>query len=141
MLELYDRRLSFRSFILTFVISETLLIVNSMVWTGNLNNPFQWGSTALAQGTTPTLTVNGNSTPITVVGGASVTVVVWISNVGSATDWLGLYRVGTSDTAYLDYAYARSASLSFGMPSTPGVYEFRFFANNGYTKLATSPTV
>jgi hypothetical protein len=27
------------------------------------------------------------------------------------------------------------------MPATPGNYEFRFFANNGYTKLATSTTV
>jgi hypothetical protein len=27
------------------------------------------------------------------------------------------------------------------MPTTPGNYEFRLFFNNGYTRLATSPTV
>ena len=33
-----------------------------------------------------------------------------------------------------------SAVLTFDMPET-GAYEFRFFANNGYTLLATSPVV
>ncbi len=34
-----------------------------------------------------------------------------------------------------------SAVIPFSMPSTPGNYEFRFLANNGYTLLATSPVV
>jgi hypothetical protein len=34
-----------------------------------------------------------------------------------------------------------SALLTFAMPQTPGVYEFRFFENYGYGLLATSVTV
>ena len=34
-----------------------------------------------------------------------------------------------------------SGSCSFTMPNTPGTYEFRLFANDGYTLLAKSGTV
>ena len=34
-----------------------------------------------------------------------------------------------------------SAQLTFSMPQTPGEYEFRFFENNRYVLLATSPVV
>jgi hypothetical protein len=27
------------------------------------------------------------------------------------------------------------------MPNPPGTYEFRLFLNNGYTRVATSPTI
>jgi hypothetical protein len=27
------------------------------------------------------------------------------------------------------------------MPTTPGIYEFRLFLNNVYTRAATSPTI
>jgi hypothetical protein len=33
------------------------------------------------------------------------------------------------------------ATLTFAMPSTPGTYQFRFFANDGFTRLATSGDV
>ena len=40
-------------------------------------------------------------------------------------------RVGNDD-AYL---------LTFNMPAAPGTYDFRFFANNVFTRLAISPPV
>ena len=62
----------------------------------------------------------------------------------SATDWIGLYRVGDSDTDYLDFAYAGDGTtgvLTFTAPDTPGDYEFRYFLNDTFTRAATSNTV
>jgi hypothetical protein len=71
---------------------------------------------------------------------------------GNRTDWVALAQVGAALTSYLDWKYLNdtritpatgvtSASLTFAMPQTLGVYEFRFFANNGYTLFATSAAV
>ena len=38
-------------------------------------------------------------------------------------------------------ARSRPVPWTVPMPSTPGTYEFRLFNNNGYTRVATSPTV
>ncbi len=65
---------------------------------------------------------------------------------------MSLAQVGSALTSYLDWKYLngtrnlpatglRSATLPFTMPQTPGSYEFRFLANNGYTLYATSPPV
>jgi hypothetical protein len=68
----------------------------------------------------------------------------------SATDWIGLYATGAADTAYLAWIYVNcsqtagsakaAGACAFGIPATltPGVYELRLLANNGYTRLATS---
>ena len=67
-------------------------------------------------------------------------------------DWIGLYASGTSDQAYLGWIYvscsqtagaAKAAgSCPFTIPSglAPGSYELRLYANNAYTRLATSGT-
>lgn len=71
---------------------------------------------------------------------------------GNRTDWVVLAKVGTGVSSYLDWKYLSgsrslpptgltSAVLTFAMPATPGNYEFRFLANNGYILLATSPAV
>jgi hypothetical protein len=71
---------------------------------------------------------------------------------GNARDWVGLYLSSGSDTALLDWKYLNgtravpasgvtSATVAFALPATPGTYNFRFFQNNTYAKLATSPTV
>ncbi len=89
--------------------------------------------------------------PTSVPPGGAVTVTV-AGGPGNTTDWVGLHRVGAADNVYLDWKYLSdtrtapspgrtSAVLHFNMPTTAGTYEFRFFAKNGYTKLATSPTV
>lgn len=69
---------------------------------------------------------------------------------GNATDWVGLYLVDSDDISvhsnvwsYLNGSKTApssgqtTASLAFPMPTTPGVYNFRFFTIEG-VKLATS---
>jgi uncharacterized protein YegP (UPF0339 family) len=88
---------------------------------------------------------------LVVATSANVTVGV-AGGPANTTDWVGLYLVGGSDNPALAWKYlngsqsppgmgSTSASLTFTMQSTPGRYEFRFFANNGYTRLATSTHV
>jgi len=71
---------------------------------------------------------------------------------GSPKDWLALYAKGTANQAYLDWYFLNgtkstpsagltAASVPFTLPSTPGAYEVRFFANNTFQLVGTSPTV
>jgi hypothetical protein len=69
-------------------------------------------------------------------------------------DWIGIFPAGAPDNGYGSYVYTSSAAspctLAPGpavratgtcgvvVPSTPGTYELRLFANNGYTRLGTS---
>ncbi|HXV59962.1 MAG TPA: Calx-beta domain-containing protein, partial [Vicinamibacteria bacterium] len=95
----------------------------------------------------PTLTLSTTS----VEPGGSVQVSV-AEGPGYRGDWVSLSLVGSASTSYVDWKYlsgtrsmpatgVTSAVLTFVMPQTPGTYEFRFFANNGYTLLAKSPAV
>jgi uncharacterized protein YegP (UPF0339 family) len=95
----------------------------------------------------PTLTVSGTSVP----PGSPVQVTV-TDGPAYRGDWVVLARVGSAPTAYVDWKYLNgtrsmpatgvsSAVVTFTMPLTPDQYEFRFFANNGYTLLALSPPV
>jgi len=79
-----------------------------------------------------------------VSGGGSVTMTL-TDGPGNNYDWLALAGVGDPDTSYMQFMYvaagATAATWTVTMPATPGDYEFRLFENNGYTRLATSPTV
>ncbi|MBW6455156.1 MAG: hypothetical protein K0A98_04650 [Trueperaceae bacterium] len=60
---------------------------------------------------------------------------------GYARDWVGLFREGATDQAYVTWAYTegqRAGQLAFDAPDEPGRYEFRLLENDGYTRLATS---
>ena len=60
---------------------------------------------------------------------------------GYAKDWVGLFREGAVDRAYVAWAYTegqRAGQLAFDAPDEPGRYEFRLLENDGYTRLATS---
>ena len=88
--------------------------------------------------------------PASIGAGGTVTV-SWsgISN-PSSMDWIGLYAVGAGDNAFLRWMYVSctmgassaqaSGSCPFVLPGSVGAgnYEFRLFANNGYSRLATS---
>jgi hypothetical protein len=100
-----------------------------------------------------TLTVNGVSPPatVTVSGGATVTVAV-AGGPGQVGDWLGLYRVGGTVSQWLDWKYLNgtrtrpatgltAATVTFTLPSGPGNYQVRFFANDTTTLLSTSSTI
>jgi hypothetical protein len=88
----------------------------------------------------PSLDVSATS----VDGGDSVTVTV-NDGLGNQLDWLALAAVGDPDTTYVEYVYVgagvTSTTWTVTMPATPGSYEFRLYANNGYGRLATSDMV
>jgi hypothetical protein len=68
----------------------------------------------------------------------------------TATDWIGLYAVGTGNEAYLDWLYVGCTQTPtseypdgacqfelWNIPG-PGLYELRLFAQDGFTLLAAS---
>src|SRR5262245_21253021 len=87
----------------------------------------------------PTVAPALSAVPASVFVGDSVTV-SWTAPAGSAAlDWIGLCALGASDRSPLWWQYTNGAtSGSVAVPmSTPGDFEFRYFENDGYTKLAT----
>src|SRR5439155_642702 len=95
----------------------------------------------------PTITV----TPTSVAPGAMVTVTV-TNGPGGATDWVAVCPVGAPDTGYISGLYLNgsktapatgvtNATFQFTMPTTPGLYNLRFFPNNSTTLLAASATI
>jgi hypothetical protein len=88
----------------------------------------------------PTLSVNATvATP-----GMPVTVTL-LNGSGVPSDWLALARVGAPVTSYLSWTYVGAGNTTFvwtvNMPSAPGDYEFRLFAQNGYGLVTTSTPV
>src|SRR5262245_15686589 len=80
----------------------------------------------------------------TVAPGGSVTATL-TNGIGGAGDWLALAAVGAPNNSYLQWTYVGTGvttrTWAVTMPTTPGTYEFRLFPNNGFTRVATSPTV
>jgi hypothetical protein len=89
------------------------------------------------------------STPTVNPGG-----VISVTITGSTypSDWAGLMPAAGPDSNYLQWWYLNglktmpaapvaNATVQFTAPSTPGTYNVRLFQNNGYSRLATSPTV
>jgi len=103
------------------------------------------------------ITVTGagslTASPSAVALGGTVTV-SWSNVSGAAVkDWIGRYAGASGDVYYGDWKYTSSCtqnpggsaktsgSCTFTMPLSPGIYEFRLFANDGYTRLAASAPV
>ena len=93
---------------------------------------------------------NLSVTPSTALPGATVTV-TWSGILSpSATDWIALYFVGQPNSNYLAWLYVNcakqpgspqaSGSCPFALPPslTPGIYELRLLANDGFVSLATT---
>jgi uncharacterized protein YegP (UPF0339 family) len=88
--------------------------------------------------------------PATIAAGGSVTATWSAIPSPTTTDWIGLYAPGAADTAYVAWIYvscsqapggaAAAGACAFTIPNTvtPGMYELRLLANNGYTRLVTS---
>lgn len=81
--------------------------------------------------------VNG---PITVTPGGLVTVAVEGAP-GHPLDWITLAHVDDPDTTYGPWTYlpAFATTITFPVPTTGFGFEFRWFADNGYTRRKTSP--
>jgi hypothetical protein len=64
---------------------------------------------------------------------------------GGGSDWIGLAATSAPNTSYIAYTYVgggvKTRTWTVAMPQQPGTYEFRLFLNNGFTRVATSPTV
>ncbi|MEX1995146.1 MAG: Calx-beta domain-containing protein, partial [Steroidobacteraceae bacterium] len=99
------------------------------------------------QAGTPSVTAG----PATVAPGGTITATV-TNGPGNLRDWVGLYGTAAPDTPSLAWLYLdgtknvpaqalTEATLVFTAPTTPGTYQLRFFANDGYTRLATSGTI
>ena len=93
------------------------------------------------------LTVRGTSLTVsatTAHPGDSITATL-TNSPGGSTDWLGLAPVGSPDTTFLQWipvgAGLTNRTWTVTMPATVGLYEFRFYPNNGYTVSARSPAV
>jgi hypothetical protein len=96
------------------------------------------------------ITINGTLSEIEVKTGA--TVAVSVQGPGNALDWIGLHDVRGTDHQHPSWKYlngstdppgagVRQATVAFQMPTTPGVYNFRFFLNDKYTRIAKSAMV
>lgn len=100
-----------------------------------------------------TVSVNGQIPPNAVTIAAATGVEISVSGgPGNTTDWIALYAVGAADSAYLSWSYLSgtttppgsgltSATLSTYAPVASGDYEWRLFANDSYSRIATSSVV
>ena len=62
----------------------------------------------------------------------------------SASDWVGLYRVGASDYEYLAWQYTGGSAagvMGFAAPAEPGQYELRYFLEDGFSRVLVSDAV
>jgi hypothetical protein len=87
----------------------------------------------------PSLTVDQT----TVGPGAEVTVTL-ANGFGGHLDWLALASATAPDANYMASTFVGDGvinrSWTVTLPTTPGPYEFRLFLNNGFVRVATSPT-
>jgi hypothetical protein len=81
----------------------------------------------------------------TAVAPGGTVIVTLTGGLGGATDWFAFAPTTAPDTTFLQYVYVGAGittrTWAVTAPSTPGTYEFRLFLNNGYVRVATSPTV
>ena len=85
-----------------------------------------------------------SATPVSVNVGDTITV-TWTAPSGRpGNDWVGLFQVGSPNSAYIWYQFtggAVSGSVPVAAPSPAGQYEFRYLLTNGYTDVARSNAV
>jgi RHS repeat-associated protein len=107
------------------------------------------GYTVLATSENFTVTavnITLTETPASVLPGASVTAAWSGVPTPAASDWIGLFTPGASNSAYSAWRYttgAASGSVPFAIPagSAPGTYQLRIFVNNGYSATSNNFSV
>ncbi len=88
---------------------------------------------------TPALTV-----AVASAGTCDRVVVSYTGAPGFEGDWIGLFGVGSGDESPIARRYLDGTSngtLTFVMPSSAGLYEFRIFGDDGEVRLASSSPV
>lgn len=107
-------------------------------------------SGTIAVGSSSSGSTTLTASPTTAHVGNAIQVVV-SNGPGNATDWVGLFVVGSSDGSAVQWQYLNgtqtqpasgmtSATLTFTAPSTTGNYEARMYGK-GFVRLATSATI
>jgi len=129
--------------------TRTITVVNPTPGGGTSNGATL---TVTAPVPTPALTVNGGPGAVSVNGGTSLTVgvtngpgnrsdfVMLVPTGSAANHWSGIYQYLGGGTTRPAVGQA-TASLTFVAPPAGGTFEFRFFENDSWTRLATSPVV
>jgi subtilisin family serine protease len=95
----------------------------------------------------PAITVSSSQ-----VGPGDQILVTLANGPGSTTDWVALFPQGGPSSAHQQWRYMNglqvapaiamtSASTTFVAPSTPGIYEVRWLANNSQSVILTSPPI
>jgi hypothetical protein len=111
-------------------------------------NPAPSQTPLVGSSPTPTPLANNNNTslsanPNIAAPGGKVTV-NFTGAPGYYRDWIGLFKIGSSNYTRISYQYLRgqkNGSIVFSVPTTLGKYEFRLFRNGSYYKFATSNQV
>ena len=109
------------------------------------------GLTRLATSATVTVCPCITVPATTVAPGAPITFTI-SGGPANRRDWIGVFNAGAADTAFLQWVYLSgsttppvaglgSATLQLAAPATPGSYNLRLFADDGYTKLVTSAII
>ncbi len=106
-------------------------------------NPLPGGGTSAALSVEvlppPSITVDQT----TVGPGAEITVTL-TNGFGGRLDWLALASATASNASYLASTFVGDGILNRSwtvtVPTTPGQYQFRLFLDNGFVRVATSPT-
>jgi uncharacterized protein YegP (UPF0339 family) len=105
-----------------------------------------WLGAGSAAAAGPALTASSTAVPT----GGTVTASWSAVSSPSPTDWIGVYVPGSSSQSYGNWLYDDSCtqmpgssaqaagSCAIALPGTPGTYELRLLAANGYTVLASS---
>lgn len=94
-----------------------------------------------AAGTSVTASLSVTPTTVPPAGQLRVS---WTKQGQSFDDWIGLFRVGDPNPAFLGYQYTdggAAGTQSWMAPAQPGRYEFRYLPNDGYADVARSAPI
>jgi subtilisin family serine protease len=85
------------------------------------------------------------SVAATTVNPGEPATVTLTNGLGNANDWLAFAATGAADNTFLRWTYVGAGvttrTWTVTAPTTAGTYEFRFYPNGGYTRMATSPAI
>lgn len=106
--------------------------------------------TVIVQPPVAQIAVNGTLSPTSVASQPGAAVAVHVTGgPGNVADWVALAERSQPDALYVAWMYLNGgttppaqgptdAQLTFNMPPSPGTYEVRLFANDSFSRLATS---
>jgi hypothetical protein len=137
--------------IVTFTAPMTAGTYDVRLFSNNSYNRLATSAT-ITVAAAPSASVTVTVTPTSVNVGATITATI-ASGPANVFDWVGLYPASAANTdPIVDWKYLNGlrtapasgmagSTVTFEAPATAGTYDVRLFANNSYTRLATSATI